>query len=125
MKAFISCIAIATVISAHAEEEEWYDADGNLARVLPASEPTEEWQPHWQRPAEIQEVERFRWGHRRPYVRYARPYHRPYSYGYYGGYNWPSHYYRPYRLGGCYGGTYGLRGYYSSSSNWGVRIGRY
>ena len=122
MKVFISCIGIVLAISASAGEEKWYDAEGNLARVLPVSEPVEEWKPRWEREPTQKEIE-FTWNTRRPYVRYSRSY-RPY----YGGYYFPTRYYSsryycpPYRYGVARRG-YGLRGFYSSSGNWGVRIG--
>ncbi|MFC5049703.1 hypothetical protein ACFPK9_03610 [Rubritalea spongiae] len=121
MKVLISCITLGLVIFSQAKEEEWYNADGKLVRVLPASVTKEEWKPHWQRKPEYF-LERFTWDTRRPYVRSAQPYHSsPYHYNSYG---WASGYhYAPYRLYGYCRPSYGIRGYYSSSGNWGIRIG--
>ncbi|MGJ8673897.1 hypothetical protein [Rubritalea sp.] len=121
MKAFISYISIALAISSYAEDEEWYDANGNLVRVLPASEPVNEWKPHWQMTAK-DDSEKFTWNTRRPYVRSARPYLGYPSY-YRSGFGCGTGYYSPYRYHQFQRTNYGFRGYYSSSGNWGIRIG--
>jgi hypothetical protein len=119
MKAYILPILICVSPHLWAEEERWYDAEGNLARVLPVEPQETEWVPRWEKAEKNREV-RFTWDTRRPYVRYSRAFRGSYPYWNYS-YACPKAYY-PYRY--SVWPRYGLRGYYSSSGDWYLRIGK-